>query len=223
MPSKPRITSRCENWLGGRRVRQADGCVRATPSATASTAANTATRDGSCPHGVAAIIATAAWCTLSSVRVLGIDYGRRRIGLALSDATGLLARPWKTIACAGDAARVAASLAAEIARARVRGRRTVGRRDRLSAPAQRRAEPSRPRRSKPIVTALRSLVDLPIVLQDERLTSREAESLLAQREKDWRKRKPLLDAASAAVILQDYLDGAAARAAAKPNLEIEDL
>jgi putative Holliday junction resolvase len=54
---------------------------------------------------------------------------------------------------------------------------------------------------------LRSLVDLPIVLQDERLSSREAESLLARREKDWRKRKPLLDAASAAVILQDYLDG----------------
>ena len=49
------------------------------------------------------------------MRALGIDYGRRRIGLALSDATGLLARPWKTIACAGGAARVAASLAAEIA------------------------------------------------------------------------------------------------------------
>ena len=47
---------------------------------------------------------------------------------------------------------------------------------------------------------------MPVVLQDERLSSREAESLLARREKDWRKRKPLLDAASAAVILQDYLD-----------------
>jgi RNase H-fold protein (predicted Holliday junction resolvase) len=45
------------------------------------------------------------------------------------------------------------------------------------------------------------------VLQDERLSSREAESLLARREKDWRRRKPLLDAASAAIILQDYLDG----------------
>ena len=37
-------------------------------------------------------------------------------------------------------------------------------------------------------------------------TSREAESLLARREKDWRKRKAQLDAAAAAVILQDYLD-----------------
>ena len=47
---------------------------------------------------------------------------------------------------------------------------------------------------------------MPIVLQDERLTSHEAEELLSRREKDWRKRKSQLDAAAAAVILQDYLD-----------------
>jgi RNase H-fold protein (predicted Holliday junction resolvase) len=41
---------------------------------------------------------------------------------------------------------------------------------------------------------------------DERLSSREAESRLAGRHKDWRVRKTLLDAAAAAVILQDYLD-----------------
>ena len=41
---------------------------------------------------------------------------------------------------------------------------------------------------------------------DERLTSREAESRLALREKDWRKRKQQLDAAAAAVFLQDYLE-----------------
>ena len=47
---------------------------------------------------------------------------------------------------------------------------------------------------------------IPVAMQDERLSSREAESLLAQRLKDWRERKALLDAASAAVILQDFLD-----------------
>jgi putative Holliday junction resolvase len=47
---------------------------------------------------------------------------------------------------------------------------------------------------------------LPVALQDERLSSREAESRLAVREKDWRVRKKKLDAASAAIILQDYLD-----------------
>ena len=47
---------------------------------------------------------------------------------------------------------------------------------------------------------------MPVILQDERLSSTEAESRLARRERDWRKRKQQLDAAAAAVILQDYLD-----------------
>jgi putative Holliday junction resolvase len=45
-----------------------------------------------------------------------------------------------------------------------------------------------------------------IATEDERLTSREAESRLAVRERDWRRRKQKLDAAAAAIILQDYLD-----------------
>ena len=48
-----------------------------------------------------------------------------------------------------------------------------------------------------------------MALQDERLTSREAESLLAERDKDWRSRKKRLDAVAAAIILQDHLDGLA--------------
>ena len=45
-----------------------------------------------------------------------------------------------------------------------------------------------------------------VILQDERLTSVEADSRLATREKNWRVRKEQLDAVAAAVILQDYLD-----------------
>jgi putative holliday junction resolvase len=155
-----------------------------------------------------------------SARVLGIDYGRRRIGLAVSDATGMLARPWKSVAAAGGAARIAAALAAEISA-------LASEDDGLSAvaigyPRRLSGEPTEQTAAvEAIVRELRSLVDLPIVLQDERLTSREAESLLARSEKDWRKRKPLLDAASAAVILQDYLDGLAR--ARETDLEVEDL
>ena len=57
------------------------------------------------------------------------------------------------------------------------------------------------------VDALRGRITLPIVLQDERLSSHEAEGRLAVNERDWRVRKAKLDAAAAAVILQDYLDG----------------
>ena len=57
-----------------------------------------------------------------------------------------------------------------------------------------------------IATLLRTLLTTPLVLQDERLSSHEAEQRLAQRERDWRKRKEQIDAMAAAVILQDYLD-----------------
>ena len=61
-------------------------------------------------------------------------------------------------------------------------------------------------RVRAIASALGQRTGLPVTLQDERLTSVEAEQRLALRERDWRKRKARLDAAAAAVILQDYLD-----------------
>ncbi len=61
--------------------------------------------------------------------------------------------------------------------------------------------------------SLAAKIAVPVVLQDERLSSHEAESRLAQRESDWRKRKAKLDAMAAAVILQDYLDGRSRAAA----------
>jgi putative holliday junction resolvase len=156
------------------------------------------------------------------VRVLGIDYGRRRIGLALSDATGLLARPWKMIAAtgAGGPSRAAATLAAEIAAlaAEEDGLSAVA----LGYPRKLNGEPNGQTAAvEMFAVLLRQLVSVAVVLQDERLSSREAESLLARTEKDWRKRKPHLDAASAAVILQDYLD-AQFRPASHPS-EGEDL
>ena len=56
------------------------------------------------------------------------------------------------------------------------------------------------------IAALRSRIRSPFMTEDERLSSHEAESRLALRERDWKKRKAQLDAAAAAVILQDYLD-----------------
>ena len=139
------------------------------------------------------------------VRVLGIDYGRRRIGLALSDATGLLARPWKTLAREGNPSQVAVALGAEIAALRAEadglGAVVMGLPRRLNGD-----EHELSRAVRLLANQLRLAVEVPVHLQDERLSSREAEARLALREKDWRKRKSALDAASAAVILQDYLD-----------------
>jgi putative Holliday junction resolvase len=144
------------------------------------------------------------------VRALGIDYGRRRIGLALSDPTGLLARPWKTLLRAGGPAESALALAQEIAG-------LVADDDGLSAVVvgwPRRLNGEATDQSADVsalVDRLRGLITLPVHEQDERLSSVEAESLLARREKDWRARKAHLDATAAAVILQDYLDAQARR------------
>jgi putative holliday junction resolvase len=155
--------------------------------------------------------------TIALVRALGVDYGRKRIGLALSDATGMLARPWKTIARAGNARQVAAALARETAT-------LAAEPDGLAAivigwPRRLSGEPTELTAAVEALAAqLRQLTDISVVLQDERLTSREAESILAATEKDWRKRKPLVDAAAAAIILQDYLD-----AHPRPSREEEDI
>jgi putative Holliday junction resolvase len=150
--------------------------------------------------------ATRPFEIIRRMRVLGIDYGRRRIGLALSDATGLLARPWKSLARLGNIQEVAGSLAAEISA-------LIAESDGLSAvvlgwPKRLNGAPDdQTREVEALAERIRRHVDIPVVLQDERLSSREAESLLARQEPDWRKRKTLLDAMAAAVILQDYLDG----------------
>ena len=142
------------------------------------------------------------------MRVLGVDYGDRRIGLALSDSTGMLARPWKTIPRTGNAVQVAAVLARE-------AEALMQEEDGLGAivvglPRKLNGEPTHQTATvEAIVERLQSGVGIPVLLQDERLTSREAESALALTERDWRKRKAKLDAASAAVILQDYLDARA--------------
>ena len=136
------------------------------------------------------------------MRVLALDIGRKRIGLAISDPSGLLARPLTTIPGGADAVvRVTGAIAALAAEEDGVAEIVVGLPRRLNG------EPSP---ETAVVTAfieqLRQRLEIPVATEDERLSSREAESRLAVREKDWRKRKQQLDAAAAAVILQDYLD-----------------
>jgi putative Holliday junction resolvase len=138
------------------------------------------------------------------VRALGIDYGERRIGLALSDPTGLLASPWKRLDNDANVGAAAKRLVVEIA--------ALQSQDGLDAiviglPRRLNGEPNeQTARVRKLAELLAAAVTVPISLQDERLTSHEAEELLAARERDWRKRKDQLDAMAAALILQDFLD-----------------
>ena len=143
-------------------------------------------------------------CYSRVVRVIGIDLGERRIGVAVSDASGTLARPLKTIdrgATDADAVERLLAMIAELAAQDEVGSVVVGLPTRLDG------SPSpQTLRTNAMVTLLSARLPVPVFTQDERLSSREAEERLSVREKDWRKRKAKLDAAAAAVILQDYLD-----------------
>ena len=148
------------------------------------------------------------------MRFVGIDLGLKRIGLAVSDASGTLARPLRTLTRGSSDDEAAAAAIADAIAVLAREEDgvaaiVVGLPKRLDG-----TETDLTTHVRRMVDRLRPLVRIPIELQDERLSSQEAESRLALRERDWRTRKARLDAASAAVILQDYLD---MRAAARPT------
>jgi putative Holliday junction resolvase len=137
-------------------------------------------------------------------RILAVDVGARRVGLAISDASRTLARPLETIAVTSDAdavdrvARRIAQLAGE-----EDGLATIV----VGMPSGLDGLPTtQTSRVAAFIGSLKARTSLTIATEDERLTSREAESRLALRERDWRKRKEKLDAVAAAIILQDFLD-----------------
>jgi putative Holliday junction resolvase len=143
--------------------------------------------------------------------MLGVDVGAKRLGLALSDASGRLARPWQTIP-AGPTPRASADAVAALIRRHSDeltgetaglGRIVVGFPRRLNGD-----ETDQSTICREFAAALGTVTGLDVRLQDERLSSREAEALLARDERDWRERKKKIDAVAAAIILQDYLDHA---------------
>ena len=142
------------------------------------------------------------------MRVVGLDIGEKRIGIAISDLTGTLARPVGVLRPSGLEIDALDVVAREIARlgAEEDGVSAIV----IGLPRRLDGSPTdMTSRVEQFARQLESKTSLPVALQDERLSSREAESRLAVRDKDWRSRKAKLDAAAAAVILQDYLDARA--------------
>ncbi len=128
-------------------------------------------------------------------RILAIDYGRRKTGLALSDESGLLARPLTTLerhSRQSDLVRLRA-----LVRKHDIVRIIVGCPLRLDGtPGEMAAEAAK------WAARLGKDLGLPIELVDERLTSWEAEQMLAARPR--RRRRPV-DEIAAAILLEGYL------------------
>jgi putative Holliday junction resolvase len=140
------------------------------------------------------------------MRVVAFDVGAKRTGVAVSDVSGTLARPLETIS-GSDTVGAAVALVERLAQEEEGLATVVVGLPRRADGGDTHGTPL----ARAFAVALARRVALPVVLQDERLSSVEAESRLAVNERDWRRRKARLDAAAAAVILQDYLDGDARR------------
>ena len=139
------------------------------------------------------------------MRVVGIDLGTRRVGVAVSDPGGVLASPYEVITRSGDLdrdrrriAEVVAEVEAELV---VVGlplsmNGSVGR---AAAAALAEAE------------ALGEVVGVPVVTFDERLTTVSADRSMMERKMKADARRQVVDKVAAAVMLQAWLDSQEAR------------
>ena len=132
------------------------------------------------------------------MRLLALDHGEKRIGLAFCDELEIIASPFETWPNQGEATlvKLLALAKAEGVQGWVVGlpRHKDGA-ESATAPA-----------AWAFGEALAQRSQLPLALVDEHLTSAEAERLLAQRGVKPQDRKAKLDAAAAAVILQGFLE-----------------
>ena len=133
------------------------------------------------------------------MRILGLDVGDVRIGVAVSDPLEVIAQPLASVK------RISISKAVEsikrLAEENEAGKIVVGvpktLDDEVGIQAQKVLD---------FVESLRKALEIPIVLWDERFTTAEAERALIEADMSRRKRKKVVDKVAAVLILQGYLD-----------------
>src|SRR2546426_3225349 len=133
------------------------------------------------------------------MRVLGVDFGLKRVGLAISDETGTVAQPMDYLDGGPDESVGRAILAA--ATQRGVGKIVVGVPVRMNGRASQQTE-----RTLQFLAALRRLTSLPVEPWDERLTTAQAERALLEGNVRRQQRKQKIDAIAAQLMLQSYLD-----------------
>lgn len=134
-------------------------------------------------------------------RYLGVDYGTKRVGLAISDGLGLTAHPLQVVARPAVVKRVQ-ELHAEYTVTTV----VVGLPTGLAG-----QEGASAAGARALGDELSAATGIPVEYLDERFTSRLAEKALLQSGMKRRERRETVDKVAAAIILQDYLDIRAAK------------
>jgi putative Holliday junction resolvase len=145
---------------------------------------------------------------------LALDVGDRRVGAAVSDATGLVATPLSVIrrtSKAEDFAKIARLIREQTAEGVIVGHPLNE--DGSAGPQAQRIE----RYATALSEALEAEgLDVPIRLWDERMSTQRAQAAMIAAGRKAKARRARIDAAAAAVILQDYLDEQRGR----PSLDV---
>jgi len=140
--------------------------------------------------------------------ILALDFGRARIGVAISDELQLLAHPLETI----PANERATSRVVELVRERNVEHVVAGIPKRMNGQIGTAAT-----EALEFVEKLRSVLPCPVVTWDERLTTVAAHRALRDAGKKTRHTRGYIDQVAAQMILQSYLDSRAANAATKDD------
>jgi putative Holliday junction resolvase len=133
------------------------------------------------------------------MRILAIDHGTKRVGLALSDETGTIAQPLQFLP-AEPAAKLFERLKEIVVERKVE-EIVVGIPRNMNGTYGPAAE-----KAREFVTALQLVVTAPVRTWDERLTTVQAHRVLIETGMRREKRKERVDQTAAAILLQSYLD-----------------
>lgn len=138
------------------------------------------------------------------MRVLAVDPGAKRVGLALSDPLGITANPLPSLAA--EPVETLPERIAAIAGEREVEHVVVGLPKRMDG-----SEGPEAAAARRLAGEIRRAGRLPVTLQDERLTSAAAERVLVAGDVSRARRRQLSDQVAAALILRSFLDSEATR------------
>ncbi|MCL1950229.1 MAG: Holliday junction resolvase RuvX [Turicibacter sp.] len=135
------------------------------------------------------------------MKTMGLDLGTRTLGIALSDALGMMAHGVETFRFDEKHCNKAIQHVAELVKAQNVSTIVLGLPKNMNGSIGFRGE-----ETQAFANRLESAVNLPIVLWDERMTTMQVERILISADVSRSKRKKVVDKMAATVILQSYLD-----------------
>jgi len=134
------------------------------------------------------------------MRYLGLDLGSRTLGMAVSDSLGMFASSYKIVRHNEEYERLINDVLETVQEKKIEAivlglpknmNNTIGPKGELSFQFKK---------------MLEEKLDIPVYLEDERLTTKQAENILIKNDTSRKKRKKVIDSMAATIILQSYLD-----------------